>query len=91
MQRIWQAIYRRLELPPELVSKEPKVAFYPEQKKVIVDNPQKILHYDKSQISVDINRKILKIVGKNLSINLLLPDSLEVSGELLKLEVENHG
>jgi len=91
VQRIWQILHKKLELPPELIGKEPRVAFYPGQKRVIIDNPCRILKYENGKIVVNIASGNLILTGRNLKLNILLPDSLEVIGELLQLEVEKDG
>lgn len=93
MQRVWQKIQKSLELPAELLGREPKVAFYPLQKKIIVENPIRLLIYEKEKVVVEIVKAKARLVitGKNLQLNLLLPDSLEIYGDLSQFEVESHG
>ena len=88
MQRVWQKIQKSLELPAELLGREPKVAFYP-----ISENPIRLLIYEKEKVVVEIVKAKARLVitGKNLQLNLLLPDSLEIYGDLSQFEVESHG
>ncbi len=90
MQTIWQNMVRKLELPSELIGKEPKVAYYPLQKRLVIYNPYRLLIYEKERIVVDIKAGKLILTGINLQLNVLLPDSLEVYGDLKQFEVVGH-
>jgi len=91
MLKLWQALHKKLELPSELLEREPKVAFYPRQKRVVIDNLSRIVKYESGEVVVSTASGNVVLTGRNLRLNVLLPDSLEVVGELHKLEVSGNG
>lgn len=91
MQNFWQIIQRKLELPAELVSKEPKLTFFPKQKRIVIENPGRILVYEYQHIVLEMSTAKIIITGKRLQLNALLPDMLEIYGDLRQVEVADNG
>ena len=63
------------------MEREPKVAFYPRQKRVVIDNLSRIVKYESGEVVVSTASGNVVLTGRNLRLNVLLPDSLEVVGE----------
>ncbi len=74
-----------LEIPKDLVLDLPKVTIIG-RNELYLENHRGIIEYGLNRLRVNLSRGFLEVEGKNLEINVLMPEEMKITGEVKSIK-----